>query len=173
MPPPPKQTNSEKPALRGDADLARALGVTRQAIATHRKRNKDAPQGLDIGAWKAFLAAKGREGSTPEAVHMQIALRKLSILASKDEKDKDDLALSRKNLIKWQDMQHIVAKLIMGLYWGGFDRFIQEWPPKLAGLTPQQIHTYLRKDKERLARQMNEAVAEFMKNFSPGSKAND
>lgn len=149
--PPPK-------ICRNNNQLAKALGITRMLVGHHRK-NPLAPKELDVEKWKGFLAALGRIGTAPDELLLEISKRKLSILATKDEKEKDELEISRGNLIQIREVIIPFLNDIIGNdIFSEWERLSRELPPNLVGLDAAQMFVVFRKEKERMKQHLLEKV---------------
>jgi len=131
------------------SDLARVLGVSRQLISKHAK-NKSAPPISDVGAWDAFLAERGRQGSAPPELRQQIAAERLAILKEtkrglQRQNSVADGKMIDRDLVK-REVQHVMAFLFSDA-----DRLLlTELPPVLKGL-----------DEIGIRNQLEKAIGEF------------
>jgi hypothetical protein len=152
QPPPrrPAPDPSTIPQPQNQCQLAKALGISSQNLGKHRKFNKLAPKSLNVEEWRQFLAAVGREGTADNDILRQISLRKLSILATKDEKEKDELEKSRGNLLEFDLIERFLREIIGIDYAGELDRLAQELPPNLVGRTAAQMFIHIKKEKDEI-----------------------
>lgn len=144
------------------SQLARKLGVHRQVISRHVKHDPDAPALHDVDGWMEYLAAKGREGSLPLEMRKKIGEQKLRLLRAQADKAEDEKAERRKELLPSADVNAILTELILIHFWGTYDRLTQELPPRLAGLSADEIHTVLRMEKQKLKKKLDERVTSWL-----------
>jgi len=128
--------------------FADALGISRQALNVHLKA-PDAPPIGDLDAWQIYLAAHGRIGSAPDDLRRAIAQERLDILKetkaklARQNKVEDDLLMpvadaKRQNSSAWN---FVFSEL---------ERFQNELPPILAGLSAVEIYKHLHAFTERM-----------------------
>ena len=109
-----------------------------------------------------YLAAKGREGSLPLEMRKKIGEQKLRLLRAQADKAEDEKAERRKELLPSADVNAILTELILIHFWGTYDRLTQELPPRLAGLSADEIHTVLRMEKQKLKKKLDERVTSWL-----------
>ncbi len=130
------------------SSLAALLGVTRQLIASHRKK-PDAPAINDVTGWTVYLAQKGRAGSAPPDLRRAIGQERLAILRETKKK------LARQNEIEAGRMMETAdakqqAGAAMGMAFAELERLASEWPPALAGLDAVSIYERIHSGIESL-----------------------
>lgn len=152
MPPKKNKTEPKKqPTLSG---LAAVLGVSRQLIAAHR-RKPDAPALSDVAGWEVFLARYGRTGSAPEDLRRAIAEERLNILKAtraKIERENDEAA---RRLIPIDDARRQNAEA-WAFVFSELERWENEVPPLLAGLSAVEIFKHMFNRKEAFRRAAKE-----------------
>lgn len=130
------------------SSLAALLGVTRQLIASHRKK-PDAPAINDVTGWTVYLAQKGRTGSAPAELRKAIAQERLNILRETKMKMAREREVQSHLLMKTADAQRQAAKAMI-LTFAELERFASEWPPALAGLDAVSIYERIHSGIESL-----------------------
>ena len=122
-----------KKAPKNQKELAARLGVSRQTLAHHMKQ-LDAPPLGDVKGWNVFLAAHGRDGSSPGDLKRALAEKRLSILAETERQLKRENAIAEGKTVS-KDEVSTGIKSAMALLFGELDRlFLNELPPALKGL---------------------------------------
>jgi hypothetical protein len=120
------------------SSLAALLGVTRQLIASHRKK-PDAPALNDVTGWTVYLAQKGRAGSAPPDLRRAIAQERLAILRETKKKLARENEVQAGRMMETADAKRQAAEA-MALTFSELERFANEWPPALAGQDADSIY---------------------------------
>lgn len=153
-----KSTTTNKTAPQTHAELAKALGVSRQLITAAIAKGGTPPLG-DVAAWKAHFAATGRTGSLPPELRRKIGEARLAIL------EEQRIALQRENAQKAGELMPTADAIreageAMAAVFSEFERFAREAPPSLAGLDAvsifKRIEAWVESIRKTLTEKFNE-----------------
>jgi len=135
------------------ADLARELGFSVTAFSKWRKSFPDAPAGIDVTEWKAFI---GKHGLGTKGNHLGETARSL-----RDQKTAEEIrALRMKNakeerkLISADDVDSFLLFLSSRIKSSLYQSFQTELPPKTAGLDVAQVRLLNREGCDGIMRSM-------------------
>lgn len=120
------------------ADLARELGFSATAFSKWRKSFPDAPAGIDVTEWRAFIAKHGlgTRGNHQGATKTELAERKLRAESRLLE---IKIAKEERRLIDAKDVDSFLLFLSSRLKSVLYQTFQTELPPKLAGLDVAEV----------------------------------
>lgn len=125
------------------AELARQLGITRQALEHHLK-NPEHPAMDDLPAWTTFLAAVGRERTVPQDMKRALAIERHRLLQAQASRAEAKNAEDSGRLI---DRGLVTSELqaCAGELFGTLERILcGELPPVLVGLDEIEIRLKIR-----------------------------
>lgn len=125
------------------AELARQLGVSRQLIAAHQSK-PGAPELSDTESWQEFLAAFGREGSTPKELRNQIAAERLRLLKAMGEKAERANAVEAGKMLPADEVADTIRRAVATAF-SVIEKSFDGLPCVIAGLPADQIADHLRK----------------------------
>jgi hypothetical protein len=140
-----KRPKQSKAAPSNWSDLARLLGVTRQALQVHRKRlTQEAPSVGDVDGWTLVLAADdSRTGTAPKKIRESIARARLRLLRTAGDREALKLSKERDEVIEKAVAGPQIARAITA-FWNALDRIAEiELPCDLKGCDENQIREKL------------------------------
>ena len=134
------------------SDLARLLGVSRQALGVHKNRlGPDAPGLTDVDGWAMVLAAHdSREGTAPKAIREKIARARLRLLRAAAGREQLKLRKERGETLDKFEVGRAIGKTL-STFWNQIARLFEtELPGELSGMAAPKIQAYLSTVSKRL-----------------------
>lgn len=140
---------ADRPQKMTRRKLASILGVKYHTLSWHI-RNSDTPDLADIEGWKAFLAERGRAGTSPVALRESAAEAKTRLLKAQADRVERENQEAASQLVPIEAVRQ-GAQIIMGELFSNLERLLfVELPPVLAGLRELEIRDRNRKELEAL-----------------------
>lgn len=130
-----------KSRIRTHADLARALGVSRQLVSTWNKK-PGAPKNLDLQAWQEFLTTSARiQVRFSEQDKIKLGLLKIRILRAQAQKVECANSVLAGELLDKTQTGDLAANAVAAIFATLDERLLRDGPTRLAGL--DEKGTYL------------------------------